>query len=169
MTFASALEYFLGFFILLFSLGVIMTRKPVHACLSFLFTLLSLAALYLHLSAAFIAAMQILVYAGAILVLFMFVIILFQDAHAQLANAPGKASPFLFFMGLGAFLLSFLLLGMDAFQLTAPSKALPEGFGAVEALGRALYIEFFFPFEAVILLFLVAVVGALYIGKKVKI
>src|SRR5581483_9485736 len=74
----------LGLSLILSSLGVILFKKPVHACLSFLFSLLILAGIYLQLSAEFIAVMQILVYAGAILVIFMFVIILFQDAHEQI-------------------------------------------------------------------------------------
>ena len=71
----------LGFLLVLASLGVILCKKPVHSCLSFLLTLLLLAGLYLNLQAPFISAMQILVYAGAILVIFMFVIVLFQDAY----------------------------------------------------------------------------------------
>lgn len=159
-------QWIIGFLIVLSSLGVILARKPVHASLSFLLTLLSLAALYLQLSAQFIAAMQILVYAGAILVIFMFVIILFQDAHSQIDKTPSKSSSFLRVFGGAVFMISLMLAGRHMLNIHLSEKALPENFGTVEALGKALYLEYFLPFEAVILLFLVAIVGSLYLAKK---
>lgn len=165
--FAYPAQWILGLVLVLSSLGVILARNPVHASLSFLLTLMALAALYLQLSAQFIAAMQILVYAGAILVIFMFVIVLFQDAHAQLAQFKAKSCTALLALaglGLGA---SLILLGSQLIDIPTSQGNLPAGFGTVQDLGKALYLDFFFPFEAVILLFLVAVVGALYIGKKV--
>jgi NADH-quinone oxidoreductase subunit J len=139
----SWLEGILGVLLVASALGVLLTKQPVHACLFFLVTLLTLAVLYFKLSAQFIAVMQIIVYAGAILVLFMFVIVLFQDAHRQL-----ELSQFI--------------------NLPAEKKATAlASYGTVESLGQALYIDFFFPFEAVILIFIIAVVGALYIAKKV--
>lgn len=165
-SFDSPLQWILGSILIFSSLGVILAKKPVHACLSFLLTLLSLATLYLQLSAQFIAAIQVLVYAGAILVLFMFVIVLFQDAHQQLKNfKPQSSSAFLIFAS-GTFLLAAVFLGRRLIDLTPTNKDLPENYGTVESLGHLLYIDYFFPFEAVTLLFLIAVIGALYIGKK---
>lgn len=157
----------LGFILILSSLGVIVLRKPVHASLSFLLTLLMLAVFYLQLSAQFISVMQVLVYAGAILVIFMFVIVLFQDAYKQIALHEPKSSPLLLFIAGGLFLGILIFLGTQFIQLPPVTAAVPEGFGTVQSLGQALYVDFFFPFEAVTLLFLVAVVGALYIGRKV--
>jgi NADH-quinone oxidoreductase subunit J len=163
---ATPAQWFLGFVLIMSSLGVILTPKPVQACLSFLLTLLTLAALYLQLSAQFIAVMQVLVYAGAILVLFMFVIVLFQDAHQQIVNFKAKSSPWLLIFAAMAFILVLLALGGYLLTLSQAQPTVTEGFGSVESLGKALYVDFFFPFEAVILLFLVAVIGALYIGRK---
>jgi len=166
MTLAAVVQWILGVVLILSSLGVILARKPVHSSLSFLLTLLSLALLYLQLNAEFIAVMQILVYAGAILVIFIFVIVLFQDAHQQISQySPKSFFPFLLAAGV-AFLLALVFLGTRLTGLSATSKNLPAGFGSVQSIGEALYIDFFFPFEAVVLLFLIAVVGALYIGKK---
>lgn len=148
------------------SLGVILVRKPVHACLCFLLTLLMLATLYMQLSAQFIAAMQVLVYAGAILVIFMFVIVLFQDAYQQIGKRQGQSSPFLLVGAATAFLLAMLGLGLKLAPFPLADKNAPAGFGNVEPLGKALYLDYFFPFEAVILIFLVAIVGVLYIGKR---
>ena len=164
--FGNTTQWILGFILILSSLGVILASKPVHASLSFLMTLLALAALYLELSAQFIAAMQILVYAGAILVIFMFVIVLFQDAHAQLSSYLPESSSLLLTLAGIAFLGTAGFLGYQLAYSTPFNPNIPAGFGTVQALGKALYLDFFFPFEAVILLFLVAVVGALYMGKK---
>jgi NADH-quinone oxidoreductase subunit J len=160
-------DWILGSILILSSLGVILMKKPVYACLSFLLTLLTLAMFYVRLSAPFIAVMQILVYAGAILVIFMFVIILFQDAYQQIAKYEAKSMPALLFGAAAAFLFTLVGLGKQLFGLGPPKEPLPESFGTVQALGYGLYVDFFFPFEAIILLFLVAIVGAVYIGKKV--
>lgn len=160
------IEGILGFFLVAFSLGVILAKKPVYASLSFLMTLLLLASLYLQLSSEFIAVMQILIYAGAILVIFMFVIILFQDAHQQIDRYKPKSLSLLLWVAGGSLLLAFLELGRRLLGIWSAEDISPK-FGSVESLGQVLYIDFFFPFEAVILLFLIAVVGALYIGRKV--
>ncbi len=160
-------EWILGGVIIISSLGVILAKKPVHSCLSFLLTLLALASLFLGLSAPFIAVMQVLVYAGAILVIFMFVIVLFQDAYLAIEDFKSSAKPlWLTFSGL-AFLVATIFLATQIPKIS-PTGALSEEYGSVQQIGRALYIDFFFPFEAVSLLFLVAIVGALYIGKKVR-
>lgn len=158
----------LGIILLLSSLGVIISKKPVHASLSFLLTLFTLAVLYLQFSAPFIAVMQILVYAGAILVIFMFVIVLFQDSYQQIHKFLPQSSPPLLFTAAGVFLLSFILVGQELLDFIPVNPFLPSDFGSVQHLGTALYVDFFFPFEAVILLFLIAIVGALYIAKKVR-
>ena len=168
MDYSSGMQLLLGMILILSSIGVIAARQPVHACLSFLLLLLTLATFYIHLSAEFIGIMQILVYAGAILVIFMFVIILFQDAHQQIEKYKSKSSiPFLFVAG-GAFLVTLFFFGRGLIGYRPKGHSLTESFGTVQSLGQALYVDFFFPFEAVILIFLVALVGALYIGRKVS-
>lgn len=159
-------QLFIGTVLILSSIGVLIAKKPVYASLSFLLTLISLAALYLQLSAQFIAVMQILVYAGAILVIFMFVIILFQDAYLKIDQTEATASPWLIGVGVLSLLGLFGFLGYRIWNTEQSVKALPESFGTVQELGKALYLDFFFPFEAVILLFLVAMIGTVYIGKR---
>jgi NADH-quinone oxidoreductase subunit J len=163
---ATFAQWFIGFVLILSSLGVILLRKPVHASLAFLLTLLSLAGLYLQLSAEFIAVMQVLVYAGAILVIFMFVIVLFQDAHDKiLLFKPKSFQPFLFIVA-AAFVLGLGFLFQKLIGAGPSQATLPQGYGQAQGIGQALYLDFFFPFEAVVLLFLVAIIGAVYIGKK---
>jgi NADH-quinone oxidoreductase subunit J len=160
------LEAIFGLVIVLSSLGVILLRKPVHACLSFLLTLLTLAAIYLQLGAEFISVMQVLVYAGAILVIFMFVIVLFQDAYLKISEKAAGSLPLLIGVAAIGFGSACLAFASQIIALAYSGPALPKAYGTVEALGRTLYIDFFFPFEAVLLLFLVALVGAVYIAKK---
>lgn len=156
----------LGLIATISALGVITLKKPVHACLSFLLTLLTLAALFLELSAPFIAVMQVLVYAGAILVIFMFVIVLFQDAYKQIEELKANSSPLLIFLGAVTFVGALTLLGS---KMSQPSITNPESdFSSVASLGKTLYIDFFFPFEAIGVLFLVALIGSVYLGKKVQ-
>lgn len=164
--FYNPLQLILGASLLASAAGVVFIKKPVHACLCFLLTLMSLAAYYLQLSAEFIAVMQVLVYAGAILIIFMFVVVLFQDAHQQITSLAAKSSPTLLVVAAAAFVLGLIFLSGHLLHFPAPSHHLADSFGTVQGLGRTLYIDFFFPFEAVIFLFLIAVVGALYIGKK---
>lgn len=160
------MEWIFGLILILSALGAILLPKPVHASLSFLLMLLTLSFYYVQLSAQFIAVMQILVYAGAILVIFMFVIILFQDAHQNIARVkPQSFFPLILGSGI-AFVLALLFVGRKLIYLPSSDVQLSEGYGTVESLGKALYIDYFFPFEAVILVFLVAVIGALYIGRK---
>lgn len=152
--------------LILASIGVITFPKPVHASLSFLLTLLLLSTLYFLLSAQFIGAMQVLVYAGAILVIFMYVIVLFQDAYQNIAKFKSQSSPLLLITAGSALLLSLLAFATRLTSLPRATPTAPQGFGDVETLGKALYLDFFFPFEAVILIFLIAIVGVLYIGKR---
>lgn len=168
MPLSNLVQWVLGSLLIFSSLGVILSKKPVHSCLAFLLTLFITAVLFLQLSAHFIAVMQVLVYAGAILVIFMYVIVLFQDAHQQIDQFEAQSSRPLLMIAAGTFLLALILLGKSLSKLSLEKNPLPEGFGTVEALGHALYIDFFFPFEAVIFIFLIALIGALYIGRKGK-
>ena len=165
---ANLTQWILGILLILGSLGVITARKPIYSALSFLLTLFVLAFFYLLLSAHFIAVMQVLVYAGAILVIFVFVIVLFQDAHEQLAQFAPKSKPLLLYLAASLFVLTLVFLGKRFIDMEPAKEGVPANYGSVQSLGEALYLDFFFPFEAVVLLFLVAGIGALYIAKKEK-
>lgn len=159
-------QVLLGIVLLTSSFSILLVRKPVHASLCFLLTLMTLATLYLELSAEFIAVMQVLVYAGAILVIFMFVIVLFQDAHEELEHFKPKSSFFLLLLASLTFPFGLAWIARHTSSLPSYYQPLPPGFGSAGSLGRLLYTDFFFPFEAIIMMFLVAIVGSLYIAKK---
>lgn len=159
------IDAILGSLLVASSLGTILLRQPVHACLSFLLTLLLLSSIYVTLSAEFIGVMQILVYAGAILVLFMFVIVLFQDAHQELHKMMPRSSRLLAIVAATLFIAAFILFEWQIKDVQA-TQALSAGYGTVESLGRDLYDTFFFPFEAMLPLFLIAIVGSVYIARR---
>lgn len=166
--FENLTQWILGILLIAASLGVITSKKPIHASLCFLATLFLLATTYLQLSAQFIAVMQVLVYAGAILVIFVFVIVLFQDAHQQLAQFKPQSKSFLIALAATFFVLILFFLGYHVDDISRERGALPTHYGTVQSLGKALYLDFFFPFEAIVMLFLVAGIGALYIAKREK-
>ena len=161
-------EIILGIISILSALGIIFLKKPVHACLSFLLTLLTLASFYLELFAPFISVMQVLVYAGAILVIFMFVIVLFQDAYLKISEFKAESNPALLTIAAVLFILPDSFFASKLEKLPFSAATLAFDYGSAKSLGMSLYTEFFFPFEAVSLLFLIAVVGALYIARKAK-
>ena len=92
--------------------------------------------------------------------------ILFQDAYLKIAQTEPTASPWLVGAGILSLLGLFGFLSYRIWNTQESTKTLPETFGSVQELGKALYLDFFFPFEAVILLFLVAMIGTVYIGKR---
>ncbi|MBA3237745.1 MAG: NADH-quinone oxidoreductase subunit J [Parachlamydiaceae bacterium] len=166
MSFDDLMKLFFGAILIFSSLGVILSKKPVYSALYFLCTLLALSALYAELSAEFIAVMQILVYAGAILVIFMFVMVLFQDAHAKIIQTIGLSSQNLLLFAAFSFIFALLVFVKEVGLSSLPEGHPSADFGTVQSLGKLLYLDFFFPFEAILMLFLIASIGTVYIGKK---
>ena len=152
------------------SLGVVLQRNPMHSVLLLLASFGALAGLYILLNAPFIAAVQIIVYAGAIIVLFLFVVMLLnaptedppQGYHARLL---GGAGPRWF----GA-LLSVVLVGELIYALShLRATALPGGNGAsasVKTIGVVLFRDYAFAFEVTSVLILLSMVGAVVLARK---
>jgi len=157
--------YFLAIMAILSALAVITRRNPVHAALALIVTLLSVAGFYLMLYAPFVAGVQIVLYAGGIVVLFLFVIMLVnleQNIREYQVNRQwliGIAAA----LALGALLLFVYERGRDIFPRTF--AALPEAQNT-QQIGLALYGNYMLPFEIASLLLLVAIVGAVVMAKK---
>lgn len=138
-------------------------RQPVHSALAFLTTLLSLAVLFLLLNAQFVAVMQIIVYAGAILVLFLFVIMLL---HAQ----SGEGSQLkLRFQGPLAIVLALMLFGGLSYLIVNAALGQPQvtsPAGTVQAVGTTLFAHFVLPFEVASVLLLIGIIGAVVLTAK---
>jgi NADH-quinone oxidoreductase subunit J len=146
------------------ALVVITHRNPVISALALGVNLLSIAGFYLVLRAQFVALLQVIVYAGAILVLIVFVIMLLNLRDDARQRGSGVVQRWLGPLLALAFaiLLGRALLSGAAGSFPAP----PAGFGTVEAVGRELFTRFFYPFEVISLLLIVAMVGAVLLAKR---
>ncbi len=157
--------YFLSAIAVLGAIVTITRRNPVHSALALIFTLLALAGLYLMLYAPFVAGVQIVLYAGGIMVLFLFVIMLVNIEKAELEERFNKQwlVATLAAAALGALLVYVLRNGRAIFPATFAS--LPEGENT-QRIGIDLYKNYMMPFEIASLLLLVAIVGAVVMAKK---
>ena len=157
--------YFLAFMAIVSAIFVITRRNPVHAALSLIVTLLSLAGFYLMLYAPFVAGVQIVLYAGGIMVLFLFVIMLVnleQNVREYQFNKQWAVG-IIASLALGGLLLFVYQRGHDIFP--RDFVALPEAQNT-QQIGLALYGNYMLPFEVASLLLLVAIVGAVVMAKK---
>jgi len=160
-----------GIVFLLLSIGIVamalfcMTRRnPVTAVMSLVATFFGLAAIYAMLSAHFLAVLQVLVYAGAIMVLFIFVVMILNREESTLISLRGLPTRVL---GVAAGVYLLLVFARITIPATVASPApVPETFGTVASIGEVLFREFTFPFEAISVLLLVAVVGGVTISRS---
>ena len=153
------------------AVGVIGFRHPVNAALSLLGTFLSVAGLFVLMHAEFLAAVQILVYAGGIMVLFLFVIMLVRvrtiPSEPQYLRGLAPAA-----VGLGGLLAVLVGVGLWAAAQAPLSdpKVLHQvqgmSFGNTEAVGWNLYRDYLLPFEVASVFLLVAMIGAVLLGKR---
>ncbi len=157
-------------FSVLAGVGVVAFRTPLYSALALVANMLALALMFLLLNAQFLAAVQVIVYAGAVVVLFIFIIAVLSPGPdmviARLGGSRGVG--ILFGLLFAAPLLA--VLGSRANLITGKAgEFTPEkvaALGNVQATGQALYTTFLFPFEATSLILLVALVGAVYLGKR---
>jgi NADH-quinone oxidoreductase subunit J len=149
------------------ALGVVFHRNPVHCALLLVGVLLSVSGLFVILHAPFIAALQVIVYAGAIMVLFLFVVMLLNVTGESTILTPGAAKGFgILFALLGFVELLWTVLSPAGESSGLPEAVLPSDFGSPAAIGRILYTVWLFPFEITSILLLVAVVGAVVLAKR---
>jgi NADH-quinone oxidoreductase subunit J len=146
-----------------FGLVVITHRNPVVSALSLVVSLFAIAVMYVLLEAPFIAALQVIVYAGAIMVLFLFVIMLLNLQQQEEENTR-PIQQFLGYAGAAAFALTVAFYAAKAAMLMIPPT---DGFMSdARALGTRLFEAYIFPFEMVSILLLSAIVGALVLSQR---
>jgi len=146
------------------AVGVVASRQPVHSALFLLTNFVTLAVLYITLEAQFLAAIQVIIYAGGIVILILFVIMLLgsEEIETDLSQLPWTA-----FAGL---ILGVLLLGgltfsvLDAFVGVEANAAALQG-GAPQVVGIELFTRYVLAIELVAVLLLVALIGALLMGR----
>ena len=144
--------------------GVLIKRNPIHAALFLVVNLASVAGLYLTMRAEFLAAAQVIVYAGAIAVLFVFAIMVLIPGKEETGPDLLRSQRVMAVPLVGIFLLlAALVLRSGVLHTPGPSAAVP---GGVEALGRLLFTDYLFPFEVTSVLLLVAIVGVIALAKR---
>ncbi|HCU25824.1 MAG TPA: hypothetical protein DF383_12470 [Deltaproteobacteria bacterium] len=158
------LFYGLAALALLSGIGVIAFKSPINSALALVVTLFSLAGLYVTLSGAFLATIQILTYAGAIMVLFIFIIMLLnlQPDELEERGYGAAAKLLLAAVSLGLFLVLGFLFARPPFFTTA---AAPD-FGSIAEVGKELFTSYVIPFELAGILLTVALIGAVLLAKR---
>ncbi|GAB4562569.1 MAG: NADH-quinone oxidoreductase subunit J [Anaerolineae bacterium] len=147
-------------------LGVILSRNAIYSALFMLVNFASTAALYLILGAQFLAMAQVLVYAGAIVVLFIFVVMLI--GHARVDDVVVQGRPALAAL---AAILALAFLGVGAYAVAQSPWAQPAGApeqGGVQAVGRLLFTEYLLPFELASILLLAGMIGAIILASRTR-
>jgi NADH-quinone oxidoreductase subunit J len=147
--------------------GVVASRLPVHSALFLLTHFAMLAVLYITLDAQFLAATQVIIYAGGIVILILFVIMLIGSEQIENQGDYRTWTPYVAML-LGIILVATLAYSMmTEYQVGAPTTAIPEG-GAPPVIGIALFTQYILPFELAAILLLVALLGALLLARKPK-
>lgn len=161
------LFYFLSFLAILSALMVVFSKNPIHSVLYLILTFFTLSGHYILLNAQFIAIVNLIVYAGAIMVLFLFTIM-----FLNLKDDSFTGSRLLYHLGSGFVVV--VLAGLMALKIAdSQVQIASEGnfdsqIGMVENLGQTLFSRFIVPFELVSVLFLSAMVGAVMLGRREK-
>ena len=160
------LFYFLSFLAVLSALMVVFSKNPVYSVLYLIITFFTIAGHYVLLNAQFLAVVHVIVYAGAIMVLFLYVIMLL---NLNKETEPHKST----ILKVAATICAGLLLVVLVGSLKGTEKlVIPQGtatdIGLVENLGKVMFNDFLLPFEITSILLLAAMVGAVMLGKSEK-
>lgn len=159
----------IAFVVVISAILVVVLRNPIHSVLSLVLTFFSLAGLYVLLNAQFIAAIQVIVYAGAIMVLFLFVIMMLnldeekrvREKH-PLQKVFGIVVASLLLVGIGSIVATRVLYGNKGTEAAAKVSAV----GNTKAIAGLLFTDWVLPFEITSILLIAAIVGAIVLSKK---
>ncbi len=148
--------------------NVILQRNPIYSALALIVTMCALSGTFLLLEAQFVAAMQVIVYAGAVMVLFVFVIMLLnvrtEEARLDRVQYLKIVTPLLFVALLGE--VFFIARSVTTAAPPLVTKVGEHPYGTIENIGEAMFSNYLFPFEATSVLILMAMVGALVLARK---
>ena len=158
------LFYFLSFFGVLCALLVVFSRNAVHSVLYLILTFFAIAGHYILLNAQFLAAVHVIVYAGAIMVLFLYVIMLL-NLNREVEPHKGAVLKFAAAIS-GGLLLTVFVGSLKGTELMAQQQGASVDVGLVKSLGRLLFTDYLLPFEISSVLLLAAMVGAVMLGKS---
>ena len=161
----SLLFYIAAFISVVSALLVVLNRNAVYSVILLVLTFFSLAVIFLLLEAYFLAVLEILIYAGAIMVLFLFIVMLLKEGREQALPKLMQLQRGFSLLLILVFFLGITLLvvrGMDVLPPPVESAST----GSVAALGEALFSKYLFPFEIASLLLLVALIGTVFLAKR---
>jgi len=158
--------FFLAAIAVLGAISLILQRHPIHSALSLIVVMVALAGLYLLMGAEFVAAVQIIVYGGAIMVLFIFVIMLLNAGVEERTNMSKMAgwAGLPLAIALMGFLAAAVARSTDRVQAVAQSGATAP----TKVVAGLLFQEFVYPFELTSFLILVAIIGAIVLAQREK-
>jgi NADH-quinone oxidoreductase subunit J len=165
----SLISYLAGLAALASAVGVVTTRRSVHTAIALIGNILSLAVLFLVYDAQFMAFVLVAVYAGAILILFLFVIALLAAGKSEVEDeyGPELVGQVAAGAGLAILLAAVVLLALNLRSLgLAAGAALPAGFGSVQAVGAALFTSYLVPFELTAPVLLAAIIGVVVLARS---
>ena len=162
MTASTVVFFVLAALLVLSSLMVVFVRNVVHAAVALVAALLIIAVFFITLQAPMVGVLQVMVYAGAIMVLFLFVIMLLNPMTPERPRRAWWAWGTILALLLGAMLLSMVSKG----ELPADPVAATELFGSPETLAKSLFTDFVLPFEIASIVLLVAIIGAVVLAKR---
>jgi NADH-quinone oxidoreductase subunit J len=169
VTFEAIIFFACAIAVLVGALGVVLARNPVHSALFLLMTLVSVAILFLQLNAALVAAVQIVVYASAIVVLFLFVITLLGvDRQERLPHSGRIQGPAAIVLGL-LFVAGVVGIANDNWVTGTPPAdhtKITEGQGEVYNVAKVLFTDYIWAFEIVAVLLVIAVVGGVVLARR---
>jgi NADH-quinone oxidoreductase subunit J len=164
----TALFYLFGIIALIAAINVVAQRRVFYSAVSLIICLCAVAVLYMLLESPFIAAVQIVVYAGAIMVLFLFVIMLL-DPYSAAALQDKKKSLGYFAILIGIILFAILYPHLKSYDPSFTPKSLSFGadsVGSVKRVGWTLFNEYLLPFEVTSVLILIAIIGVVVLAKR---
>jgi NADH-quinone oxidoreductase subunit J len=159
--------YFLSILALYAAVMVLVSRKPIHSVLYLTLTFFAIAGHYVLLNAQFLAVVHVIVYAGAIMVLFLFTVMLLNLNEKEVSPKPVWIKVVVIITGC---MLMIVLIGIfRGFDIALEKDPSLTQIGLVKNLGNVLYKQYLLPFELASILFLTAMVGAVLLGKKEQI
>jgi len=171
MTLADAAFYVFATIAVIAALLVVTARNPVHSVLWLILVFISAAALFILLGAEFLAMLLLIVYVGAVAVLFLFVVMMLDIDFARLREGFQRYAPFGAVVGGILFLELLLVLGAWSFAPDVADLRLspaPAGVSNTEALGRVVYTDYIYLFQAAGMILLVAMIGAIVLTLRDK-
>jgi NADH-quinone oxidoreductase subunit J len=149
------------------AVAVVLSKNPIRGAMGLLLLIVSIAGLFLALHAQFLAAIQLIVYAGAIVVLFLFVIMLLGVDRSESLRDPVRSQrPIAIALGVIALLEVLFLAGRQWTTGVSTGPGIHNGAGNVQAVARAIFTDFLWPFEVLTILLVVAVVGGVVLARR---